>query len=120
MAHGGSDEAAENVLRRDLGASRVPFQRLCDPKRNKGDSETVHGVIWKVFTTERGFDDLFWAYWTDMGEKWKDPVQAEEHGKLRFDGHSVQMYSEEERQQLAKLACNADAWKQRGKRLLAL
>jgi hypothetical protein len=63
--HQGSAVATENVVGRILSASRVPFKTLCDPKRNKGDSETVHGVIWKVFTTERGFDDLFWTYWRE-------------------------------------------------------
>ena len=53
----------EDVVERKLRESLIPFKKLCDPKRNKGDSETIHGVIWKVLTTERGFDDLFWTYW---------------------------------------------------------
>jgi hypothetical protein len=119
VAHGGSHEAAENVVGRIRQASLVPFQKLCDPEyHNKEDSVTFHGQTWNVYRSERGFDDLFWAYWCDFGEKWKDPKQAEEQGKLRFDGHSVQMYSEEERQQLAQLARDADAWKQRGKQKL--
>jgi hypothetical protein len=87
-ARGGSREAAENAVVRILSASRVPFQKVCNPKSNKGDTKTIYGVSWKVFTTERGFDDLFWAYWNDIGEKWKNPKQAEEQGKLRVDGPS--------------------------------
>jgi hypothetical protein len=39
VAHGGSHEAAENVVGRVLSASRVRFEELCNPKRNKGDTE---------------------------------------------------------------------------------
>ena len=116
---GGSHEAAENVVARILSASRVPFTKLCDSERNRGDTETIHRGIWKVFTTDRGFEDLFYAYWHNIGEKWKNPKQAEEQGKLRVDGNSVPMFSKQERQQVAKLARDADAWKQRGKQKLA-
>jgi hypothetical protein len=113
-AQGGSHEAAENVIERTLRASTVPFQKLCNAKRNKGDSDRIHGMDWKVYRSKRAFEDLFWAYWNDIGEKWKNPKQAEQQGKLRVDGNSIQMVSKQERQQLAKLARNADAWKQRG------
>jgi hypothetical protein len=117
--HQGSKRAGENVIDRIFSESLVPFTKLCDPNRNKDDSETIHEVIWRVYRSKRAFGDLFCAYWHDIGEKWKNPKQAEEQGKLRVDGNSVQMYSEEERQQLAKLARDADAWKQRGKQKLA-
>jgi hypothetical protein len=64
-SQGGSSEATERVFGRRLRESYVPFKKLCDPERNKGDSETIYGVIWKVFTSERGFDDLFWTYWRE-------------------------------------------------------
>jgi len=61
----GSHEEGERVVGRILSESRIPFKKLCNAERNKGDSEMIHGVIWKVFTTERGFDDLFWTYWRE-------------------------------------------------------
>jgi hypothetical protein len=67
VAHGGSHEAGENVVERILSASCVPFQELCDPEyKNKDDTKTFYGVKWIVYRSERGFDDLFWAYWRDM------------------------------------------------------
>jgi len=131
MQHNGSDEAAE-VVGRILQASHIPFQKLCDPERTKRDSEEIRMETlspdgkeeticedWRVYTTEKAFDNLFFAYWHDIGEKWKNPKQAEEQGKLRVDGNSIQMFSKQERQQLAKLARNADAWNQSGKQKLA-
>jgi len=109
----------------------VPFKKLCDPKRKKGDSETICGEHWKVYRSsekkgkqaqraaERAFDNLFWAYWHEIGEKWRDPIQAEEQGKLRFDGNSVQMFSNEERKLLGKRARDKRAWKELGKKKLA-
>lgn len=122
----GSDEAAENAVRRNLGASRVSFKKLCDPKRNKGDSETVHGVIWKVFTTERGFDDLFWAYWTDIGEQWRQWMKGEKprtpwmkrdavtfwklaYNKEKYSGGFEQLWKERGQSML-------DSWKRDGVR----
>jgi hypothetical protein len=66
MQHDGSDKAGDRVLERILGASRVPFQELCDPKyKNKDDTKTIHGVKWIVYRSQHGFDDLFWAYWRE-------------------------------------------------------
>jgi hypothetical protein len=113
---GMSQEEAEQSLNKKL---LVPFKKLCDPKRNKGDSETLCGEHWKVYTTKRAFDDLFLAYWHDIGEKWKNSKQAEEQGKLRFDGNSVQMFSKAECAALAKLASDTRAWEEYGKKKLA-
>jgi hypothetical protein len=76
MQHNGSKEAREKVVDRILQTSRVPFQKLCDPKRKNGDSEEIRlktfspkgkeetiCVHWRVYTTKKGFDDLFLAYW---------------------------------------------------------
>jgi hypothetical protein len=125
VEHGGSHEAGETVVERILSADRVAFKKLCNkeetyteiPLNDAGTGRTIE-VAWKVYTTEKAFDNLFWRYWNDLGEKWKDPKQAEEQGKLKFDGYSVQMYSEEEQERLAKLARDADAWKWRGKQKL--
>jgi len=69
-AAGGSYEAMEHVVGRILQASRVSFLTLCDPEyHNKGDSVTIDGIDWKVYRSERGFYDLFWDYWRDIGEK---------------------------------------------------
>src|SRR5262245_53909462 len=72
----GSHVAAENVVKRISGASRVPFKKLCDPERNKGDTEIIKlhdaetgktiEVEWKVYRGEggeRAFANLFWDYW---------------------------------------------------------
>src|SRR5262245_2671027 len=124
--HCGSHEAAEKVVGRILSASLVPFKKLCNPNRNKGNSERIRGVIWKVFTTKRGFDDLFCAYWDDIGEKWRNPTTRKDHGMLKTDAikpdgtpQRVQMHSEDERQALAALAGNENKWKESGQQVLA-
>ena len=81
VAHGGSDEAAENVVGRNLGASRVPFEKLCDPEyHNKEDSVTIYGQPWKVYRSERRFDDLFWSYW-DATSSIKDEGERKDYGR---------------------------------------
>ena len=78
LRHGGSYEADENVVGRILSESRIPFEKLCDAKRSEGDSDQIRietfspegkeetiCVHWKVYTTEKAFDNLFWAYWRD-------------------------------------------------------
>lgn len=107
VAHGGSHEAGEKVVGRRLSASRVPFKKLCDPNYETKDDDVTpielfdaetrvtHKVHWKVYRSERGFDDLFWAWWRETSilklrmivspkalgnapEKW------EEYGKQKF------------------------------------
>jgi hypothetical protein len=132
LENNGTEEAVARVIGRRHRSSRIPFEQLCNANCNKGDTGTIRVdtlspegkkdaicMDWKVYKTEKGFDDLFWRYWHDIAEKWKNPKHAEEQGKLRFDGNSVQMYSKEERHHLAKLACDTDAWKESGKQLLA-
>jgi hypothetical protein len=134
VAHGGSHEAAETALARILSAPSVPFERLCNPERHKGDTESIKlldaetgktiEVEWKVYRGEggeRAFDNLFWNYWRDVGEKWKRGDQEigtvqklDTQGKPR----RVNCYPEFERTELAKLARNTDAWKERGRSLL--
>jgi hypothetical protein len=73
---GWSHEEAQAWVGEQLEASRVPFERLCNPERNKGDTESIKlpdvetgetiGVEWKMYRGEggeRAFDELFWAYW---------------------------------------------------------
>jgi hypothetical protein len=116
---GGNKGALTEVFNRRF--ETVPFQKLCDPKRNKGDSETLDGIEWKVYLSERTFDDLFWKYWHHIGERWKRGDQEigtvrelETKGKPRKNN----FYSESERKRLAARTRNTDAWKRRGKLLL--
>jgi hypothetical protein len=126
-SQGGSSEASERVIGRRLRKSCVPFKKLCDPERNKGDSETIKipgadgeiAVDSKVYRSERGFDELFSGYWTDFGANWRNPGKAKEQGKLRLGKNSsVQMYTKEEREQMAALASDEDKWKTCGQQLL--
>ena len=65
-AHCGSDEAMEEVVGRTLQASRIPFHNVCDPDyKNKEHTKIIHRLKWIVYRSERGFDDLFWAYWRE-------------------------------------------------------
>jgi hypothetical protein len=90
-AHGGSDEAAEKVVGRILSASHVPFEKLCHPQRNKGDTEMIklpdHATSkpiaeeWKVYRGEggeRAFDKLFWAYWRETSMRSRMMVSRSE------------------------------------------
>jgi hypothetical protein len=86
---------AEKVVGRVLLESRIPFQDLCDPDRNnKGDTKIIKlldaetgktiEVEWKVFRSERGFDDLFWSYW-DATSIIKDEGERKEYGRKVLD-----------------------------------
>jgi hypothetical protein len=95
VALGGSREAAEDVAGRILGASRVPFEKLCEPEyRNKGDTEIIRltdaetgktiEVEWRVLRSERAFDNLFWSYW-DAASIIQDEGEKKAYGqKVRF------------------------------------
>jgi hypothetical protein len=110
----------------------VPFSMLCDPdrkneievtrdgvtyKRTLSDTETIHGIEWKVYRTKKAFYELFQAYWNNFGDKWRSPRKAKEQSKLKFDGNSVQMYTKDEREQMAALASDEHKWKARGKQV---
>jgi hypothetical protein len=118
----GTNEAVARVIGRRHESSRIPFQQLCNPKPEK-DPITFCGIQWKVYRSERGrgFDDLFWDYWRNIGEKWKRGDQeigtlteSDSKGKSR----RVNFYSKSEREELAKLARDAEAWKERGQQML--
>jgi hypothetical protein len=116
-----SHEAAERWFGRILTASRVTFKKLCDPERNKGDTETIVlpdpetgktiEVDWKVRRSEREFDNLFWVYWTDCGEQWTEWMKGEKprtpwmkrdavtfsklvHNKRKYPGGFKQLWKE--------------------------
>lgn len=134
--YGGTRDALGNVIGRLYTSNNVPFQKLCDPERNKvgtktingieynvdrSNTEPINGIDWKVYLSERGFDDLFWRYWSDIGEKWKGGDQEigtvqelDTKGKPR----RVNFYSESDRKELATLASDMDAWEKRGELLL--
>ena len=81
VARGGSHEAAENVVGRIRSKSRIQFRKLCDPEyRNKEDAVTIHGETWKVYRSERAFDNLFWSYW-DATSIIKDEGERKEYGR---------------------------------------
>jgi len=109
VAHGGSHEAAEIVVGRTLQNSRVRFKKVCDSKRHKGDTEPIHGVQWRVYTTDRGFEDLFFAWWHECGDRWKDADLA----KIELDDKSY-----DERVVMAKLVSDPVVWKERGEAVL--
>jgi hypothetical protein len=92
-AHGGSHEAAENVVGHIRSKSRIQFRRLCDPKRNKGDRElivlrdAVTGerieVDWLMYRGaggERAFDTMFRSYW-EARSRIEDEGEREECGR---------------------------------------
>jgi hypothetical protein len=107
---GGSHEAAENVVKRILSASRVPFEKLCDPEyHNKEDSVTVHGLTWKLYRSEAGFNDLFQAYWRYIGEQWKQWKDGKK---------PPAPCTESECAALATVSRDEDAWKKRGQSVL--
>jgi hypothetical protein len=126
----------EELLDSKLRESRVPFQKLCDPGRKKEIEETREGVTykrtlpdtericiktlsaegkeeticvdWKVYRSLRAFDDLFWAYWRECGEQWKETDREKPPARC----------TEEERALLATLARDEGKWKKRGQSVL--
>jgi hypothetical protein len=125
--HGGGHEAAEKVIDRILPKT-IDFNKLCDPKRNAGDTELIklpdcdserpHEVIWKVFRSKHGFDNLFWDYWNDCGEQWTQWMKGEKPRTPWMKRDAVTF---------AKLAHNKEKypggfkqlWKERGQSMLA-
>ena len=107
---GGSEEALRNVVRRTMDARYIPFEKLCDPERNKGDTGTIAGIPWKVFLSERGFDKLFWDYSRDIGEKLKEAASRGGPLKLTVQGEGV-VWPQAEVKERAKLARDTVAWK---------
>ncbi|PYJ78990.1 MAG: hypothetical protein DME69_06485 [Verrucomicrobia bacterium] len=91
-----------------LRKRQVPFQSLCNTERKKGSTEMIYGVKWKVYRTERGFNDLFWDFWREVGEKWKDADRKKPPTGC----------TESERRDMVALARDADAWKKRGEQML--
>jgi hypothetical protein len=75
--HDGSLEAGEAVVGRILQDVRIPFEKLCNPERNEGDSEPIRisypdtgryeEIHWKVLISEKGFEKLFSRYWDATG-----------------------------------------------------
>jgi hypothetical protein len=121
-ASDGKQEVLERVLQRRSRESVIPFQRLCDRERNKGDTETINGIEWKVYRSERGFDELFWKYWSDIGDRWKrgdQKIGTVLQSDTRRKSRRVNFHSKSERKELAKVARDADAWKELGKEVLS-
>ncbi len=108
VEQGATDEARTAAARhlRKLREPKIPFQKLCDAERDKGDTELISRVSWRVYRSERGFDKLFWDYWAALGEMWKS---ADEENK------SIPLHSESERAEMASIARDPNDWKERGK-----
>jgi hypothetical protein len=121
LTTGGDDQALKKMFGDKLRKALIPFQKLCNHERKKGDTEMIHGVKWKVYRSEQGFNDLFWAWWWSTGEKWKRGDQ--EIGTVQeLDAQGmprrVDYFGESEREEFAKFAHDTDAWKQHGEQLL--
>ena len=74
-----------------------------------------------MYRSERGFDDLFWKYWRDKGEKWKREDQligTVQELDLKGMPRRVDYFDPSERKELAKFARDTDAWKEYGEQLL--
>jgi hypothetical protein len=109
LAAGADHQAREKRVADKLLKALVPFQKLCNTERKEGYTEMIHGVKWTVYRSERGFDDLFWDYWRDCGEQWKDTDREKPPVPC----------TKEERETLAALARDKEAWEKRGKSRLA-
>jgi len=99
----------------------IPFQKLCNTECKKGDTVLIHGVKWEVYRSERDFDDFFWAYCRDSGEKWKrgDPeIGTVPELDLKGMPRRVDYFDPSEREEWAKFARDTDAWKEYGEQLL--
>jgi hypothetical protein len=77
LAAGADHQAMEKWVADKRSKALVPFQKLCNPERKKGYTEMICGVKWTVVRSERRFDDLFWAYWRDLGEQWAECMKGE-------------------------------------------
>ena len=75
-------------------------------------------MIWKVFTTERGFDDLFWDYWDNFGENGDNPRIAKEQGKRSSMGKLDSDATKDEREQLAAFASDEEYGKRAANKCL--
>ena len=71
MGEQDSKVALKSGLDREFAGEWIPVKKLYDPERNEGDTEPINGIDWKMYRSKRGFDLLFWKYWSDIGEKWK-------------------------------------------------
>lgn len=120
MEHGESNEAAVKLLGRNHRESCVPFEKLCNPERNQGDTEMIYGVEWKVYRSEREFYDLFQAYWRYIGEQWKRgdrDIGTVEELDTQGKPTRVNLYSEAERDEMAARARDTGSWEKGGKAL---
>ena len=77
LAADADHQAGEKWVANKLRKALVPFQKLCNAECNKGYSEMIFGVKWKVCRSQREFDNLFWDYWTDCGEQWTEWMKGE-------------------------------------------
>jgi hypothetical protein len=71
--HRGNKEALEKLLGNTIRQNWIPFEKLCDPERNRGATEDIHGISWKVYRGNdalRQFEKLFYPYWKQqVGDK---------------------------------------------------
>jgi hypothetical protein len=125
----GTEKIVEDRRREAL----IPFHKLCNSERNRGDTEMIHGVRWKVFRSERRFDNLFRAYCRDLGQKWKEgnpPVSMYRRmdsksgtigdglGWVPWAIPAKRRYPEAECEKISALARDTDAWEKEGEQRL--
>jgi hypothetical protein len=118
IEQGSPREALAEVFWRRDRERMIPFASLCDPDRNKGDTETIEvldaetgrtiQVNWKVYCSERGFENLFGAYWRNIGEKWKEADRTKK---------PIPLHSKDHRTIFTALARKPQVWKERGERM---
>ena len=121
---GGSKEALKTVIRRRL---LIPFCKLCDPDRPKGGTELIHGISWKVYISNLGFDKLFRDYWSTIGQRWsrRGRHRDKEIGTVEdFDTNGkpirIDFYSPAERKEMAERARDPSGWEKYGQSLLGI
>src|SRR5262249_2863106 len=102
VQHEGTKEALAQVLYRRDALSRIPFQELCNPMP-KNDQIEINGIQWVVYRSERGFTDLFWDYWRDIGEKWNrgdQKIGTVQEVDTKGNQRTLNFYSDKERKRM--------------------
>ena len=122
LAAGGTNEAYGKTFEDNQRKSLIPFHELCDSQHKKGDTETIHGVRWRVCRSEGEFDSLFRAYWRDRGQQWTQgnpPILVYYPKGSSIDSTPVEVrYSEAAREQISAFARDTDAWEKHGEQQL--
>ena len=125
-------DAMEKALDKRDRDRLIPFRKLCDPERNRGDSEPIDGIEWRVFagkkgSAERDFKELFWRYWSHVGKRWQawEKNPHESFVPIAYpDVPSIRVlywrpHSDNEIARTAEVARDAAEWRRRGLAVLS-